>query len=633
MRRAAITVMGAPVLAALLLGAAMIGCGSSVSAAGVSRGNAHYFVFEDDGAGSIIPVFHRLVRLSTPPVSLTPSQAADRLALRDRLVAHRGVQLEAPGGAVVYRDVVDTPAWLRGEFASNGSGATIDGHVLAITKHTFVVRVPVVAGAKLRISGHGAPDATFDVDQLAANPALAPGVATVAPPPPLNSANRVDMLILGDGYTAGQASNFAADASSLMNTFFNLTPYAEYRNYVNVTTLFTPSPASGADHPPYNAGCVAGDPSCCGDSAMQSDPLAGTFVSTAFDAAFCTQNIHRLLTVNTANVYAAAAAAPDWDVIMVLVNDDTYGGSGGEVSVVSMHAASANIAQHEYGHVFTRLADEYNSAYPGFPPCSDVNGALPACERNVTDETSRTRIKWGAWILGSTPLPTPSGDALFATAVGLFQGARYLSSGMYRPGDNCLMRSLGQPFCQVASEAYVLRLYQGGWGVPVNGIDTIEPGSESPPPSVVQQPVPSSVTFSVSLLQPVGAPPLDVNWSVNGTAVPGEHSNSFSYTPPGTGNYDVRIDVGDTTSLVNAATSGSASLVHHRDWTLHVGVAGVGGIAEQPDVTALPATVASPGRDYTVYILGAAVALGAAAAGAVGWRKQGKRALADAGRS
>ncbi|MBI5283720.1 MAG: hypothetical protein HY874_01370 [Chloroflexi bacterium] len=48
----------------------------------------------------------------------------------------------------------------------------------------------------------------------------------------------------------------------------------------------------------------------------------------------------------------------------------------------------------------------------------------------------------------------------------------------------------------------------------------------------------------------------------------------------------------------------------------------VGGIAEQPDVTALPSAAASSGRNHARYILGAAVALIVAAAGAAGWRKR-----------
>jgi hypothetical protein len=47
----------------------------------------------------------------------------------------------------------------------------------------------------------------------------------------------------------------------------------------------------------------------------------------------------------------------------------------------------------------------------------------------------------------------------------------------------------------------------------------------------------------------------------------------------------------------------------------------VGGIAEQPDLTALSSAAESPGRNYTLYILGSAAAFLMAAAGAASWRK------------
>ncbi len=53
----------------------------------------------------------------------------------------------------------------------------------------------------------------------------------------------------------------------------------------------------------------------------------------------------------------------------------------------------------------------------------------------------------------------------------------------------------------------------------------------------------------------------------------------------------------------------------------------VGGIAEQPDVTALPSAAASSGREYTPYVLGAAVALFVAAVGVAGWYVRRKRAV------
>ena len=132
---------------------------------------------------------------------------------------------------------------------------------------------------------------------------------------------------------------------------------------------------------------------------MQSDPLRGTFVDTAFDGAYCSTNTHRQVTVSRPKVLAAAAASPDWDEILMVVNDTTYGGSGGSFSVVSTNVNAVDVARHEFGHTFSRLADEYTSPYPGFPACSDLAGP-DACEANVTDQTSRAPSQVGG--LGPT---------------------------------------------------------------------------------------------------------------------------------------------------------------------------------------------------------------------------------------
>jgi len=590
----------------------------------------HYIVFQAGRDGVVRPLYHRFVHLAAPLASLTPKEVAARLMLPDRDVDRLTVRLETGVGGVVYENVVDTPRWLRGEFHGRGPDAQIEGHIFPLDPTTFVVRVPAIAGTRLHLQGGLAGvDATFDPAALAADAGLplaglVPDTTVMSAPPASTSGNRVDLLIMGDGYTAAQATKFATDAAGVANEFFNISPYAEYRNYVNTNTLFTASAQSGADHPPYVPSCSPGDPTCCGDPLMQSDPLAGTFVNTAFDAAYCKSNIHRLLTVYGPKVLAAAAAVPDWDKILVIVNDTTYGGSGGTMSVISLHSAAPDIAQHEYGHTFTRLADEYESPYPGYPACSDVSG--PACEVNVTDRTDRALIKWAPWILPETPLPTPEDDPLYGSAVGLFEGARYLTTGMYRSGDNCMMRSLARPFCQVPSQAYVLRLYDGGWGVPASGIDTIEPGSESPYPGNVVASFPGSITFRVDLLQPVGGPPLGIAWYVNGVPDPTAHSSSYTFVPSGPGNFQVRLEVTDETPLVHSAMAGT-SLQSSRAWNVMVGptpAPAVGGIAELPDIAQGPIDGAastadssdvSP-RDYAVVAGGIAAAALAATAGA-----------------
>ncbi len=129
------------------------------------------------------------------------------------------------------------------------------------------------------------------------------------------------------------------------------------------------------------------------------------------------------------------------------------------------------------------------------------------------------------------------------------------------------------PFCAICSQEFVLRLYRGGWGVPAAGIDTIEPGSESPAPGVVSLSFPASRTFSVSLLQPAGGPALVVGWAVNGVPVPGATAASYTFTPPAPGQYQVLLTVRDATPLVQPAMAGS-SLVHTRTWTVNVGPLG-----------------------------------------------------------
>ena len=439
---------------------------------------ARYVVFEIDADGAVRPQMHRMVELSSAWRSLTPGEVASRLARPTRDVEQVHVRMFDDGGALAFEDVVAVPRWTRAELpvSEDAPDAEIDGRLPLNGKRAFVVRVPMAERSWLALSvgregrsprAAAFRDAEFDLDALAADASLP--LARFAPEMELrsaaaaNSGNRVDVLIMGDGYASGEHAKFDADAANLISNFFSITPYSTYRNFVNTATLFTASTQSGADHPPFSASCASTPfPSCCADPTAQTDAKAGTFVTTAFDATFCSSNIHRLLVVDNAKVLAAAAASPDWDQIFVIVNDTTYGGGGGSLSTVSTNPTALSIAQHEYGHSFTELTDEYQTPFPGFPACSDMTS--PACEPNVTDQQDRASIKWNDWIAAATPLPTPA-TAQYNSAVGLFEGARFLSTGMFRPRQNCLMRALGQPFCEICRQEYVFQLYRGGWGV------------------------------------------------------------------------------------------------------------------------------------------------------------------------
>lgn len=521
--------------------------------------SAHYVVFKLSATGDLIPQFYKQVLLAAPVQGKTAEQLLALRRERRQGAEMLEFQLIDSSGHPVFQDAVWLPLWIRGEFHHEPQAGTawdIDPHFFRDPEPVFVLRLPVIQGASLVFPGK--PGQRFALDRMADLVAGAPEpglLSSTATPigPTGNPANRVDMLVMGDGYRSAEATKFTTDATNLVNQFFSITPYAEYRNFVNVSLLFTPSAESEADHPPYESSCGPGDdPTCCSDSKMQADSRKGQFVSTVFNGRYCAFQIHRLAVVDNSLVYMAAASVPDWDVILVLLNDPTYGGSGGAIPVSSTHPQATDIARHEYGHSFTLLADEYETPFPGYPLCSDIFG--PACEPNVTDHTMRELIKWLPWIPAAVPVPTPESNP-YLTGEGLFEGARYRASGMYRHTHReCLMNLLGKPFGAVCRQAYVLRLYQGGWGNPSSGIELIEPGTASPISSTVN--FFTSRTFSIGVLRPIGGAP-SVQWYVNRSAVAGATGSSFLFAPAALGTYEVAVRLRDTTPLVNAIMGGT----------------------------------------------------------------------------
>ena len=491
-------------IAAALLAAATAGAAAPPRPAGVP---SRYLVVERDSGGAWRTLWQTRVRLAA--ALDRGGTAASDSPEGEPLVA----TVRSAGGGILATRTAHPPRWLRGEFA--GAGGVIEGFLSPLESAHVALRVPAGDDDRLELrSGDRAPVAVpgeiageLDgvAETLRAAAEVAPIRITGSP------ANRLDVVIVGEGYTAALQAAFVADAHALAEKLLATSPYAEYRDFLNVAALFVPSPEEGADHPPYRSGCATGDPTCCADADAQQDPRAGTYAATAFDATFCTLGIHRLLTVNVAKVLVAASVVPDWDILLVLVNDPVYGGSGGQLPVTSVEARAPEIARHELGHSFALLADEYDTPFPGYPACSDLAGP-PPCEPNVTDVLQRDAVKWLPWVRPETPIPTPASDPAFAAVVGLFEGARYLAAGMFRPRLRCQMRLLGRPFCEVCREAFVERLYRGGWGVPAAGIDLIDPGSERPPPGAVAATVGAPLELAVALLAPATDPALAVSW-------------------------------------------------------------------------------------------------------------------------
>ncbi|MCA9434514.1 MAG: hypothetical protein H6751_01370 [Candidatus Omnitrophica bacterium] len=251
--------------------------------------------------------------------------------------------------------------------------------------------------------------------------------------------NRFVLVFVGDGYTAGNLSSgdYDTDISNLLNSFETNNSWSVFFDGTNFYRVDVESNEEGADE---ERG--PGEP---------SPPPVDTY----FNTSFWTQGLERLLDSDTVGEMRAIMAADDlvgvgvWDQIVMVVNSDKYGGSGGDVVVTSVNPGAATaIMIHELGHSFVGLADEYTSPYPGYPPGDP--------EPNVDFDTFLPMIKWHVWIGRDTDLPTPDIPANDGV-VGAFEGARYLENGIYRPMRDCLMRTVSNPnFCKICNEAHIL---------------------------------------------------------------------------------------------------------------------------------------------------------------------------------
>lgn len=288
---------------------------------------------------------------------------------------------------------------------------------------------------------------------------------------------RINMVILGDGFTAGQQADFVADASNLVDYLFNKSPFNQYKNYFNVYAVKVISAESGVKHP--------------GTATDVTEPVfavsnPNNFLGTTFDV-----GVHRCVYSNTTNVVSSVLASnvPDFDIAFVLGNSPEYGGCGGTYAFVSNHPSASEIVVHELGHSFGKLADEYWFSGTGESP-------------NKTKNNNAATNKWKNWI--------------GINNVGIFPYTE--SPTWFRPHQNCEMRFLDREFCSVCKQQLVERVH-----TLQNPIDSFTPTNSS----AINLTGP--ITFSVNEILPVPNT-LANTWSVNGTAI-SETSNVATLSP------------------------------------------------------------------------------------------------------
>jgi hypothetical protein len=349
------------------------------------------------------------------------------------------------------------------------------------------------------------------------------------------SSNRVDLVVLGDGYTAAEMDKFAADVETFVLAVFSVEPFKEYASYFNVLRVDVVSRESGADK-----------------------PASGLYKATALDATYYCGQIQRTVCVSTSKVSDALSrsgvGADQRDMILVLVNDPEYGGSGGAVGVASTHPSCIELILHEEGHSFGLLADEYDTTPP-----TCVNGVEPS-EPNATRVTDRTKIKWNAgggpptgWIDPVTAVPT---IGLTTPGIpGLYEGARYCVSGLYRPTYNSLMRALSRNYEPINTEQLIKRIYN--W---VSGLE-----ASSPAEANVSLASGETRTFQVATPKPASHD-LDIAWTMDGVRVGAGPKHTVESSGRVFGSHELKAEVHDPTTRVRSDPA--AALTDVRTWTV-----------------------------------------------------------------
>ena len=312
-----------------------------------------------------------------------------------------------------------------------------------------------------------------------------------SPPPPAGElialqrtgdpAVKVDLLLLGDGYTARERGKFEKDARRLMEVLFSASPFKERRDDFNVWALCPPAAQSGISRP--SLGIHRRSPVGATYDAFGSERYVLSFDNRAFRD--------------------LASHAP-YDVVEIVANSGTYGG-GGIFNLYGTVAADSRwapyILVHEFAHHLAGLADEYFTS----PTAYESKAERPEpWEGNVTADPRHP--KWAALLTPGVPLPTPWDEAGFlewqkgiqerrkeiraerrpefemdahfaaekveatrrlsseryAGKVGVFEGANYESKGFFRSQTDCIMFTRDDvPFCAACRSAIdrILDLY------------------------------------------------------------------------------------------------------------------------------------------------------------------------------
>ena len=133
-------------------------------------------------------------------------------------------------------------------------------------------------------------------------------------------------------------SKFGKYAKKYILPLLETEPFSSLKENINIWVVATPSVDSGV-----------------------SNLIRNINKRTVYSAAFGVNCSERTLVVRDQKRTLKIASETPFDQILVLVNSETYGGTGSDIATFSVHEEAHYFIKHELAHSIGTLADEYSA--------------------------------------------------------------------------------------------------------------------------------------------------------------------------------------------------------------------------------------------------------------------------------
>ncbi len=227
------------------------------------------------------------------------------------------------------------------------------------------------------------------------------------------SSNRVDIVIMGDGFRLQDQNDFDDIAKTIPKLFKNHKFLGEYYSYHNF----------------LRANLSSKDQGVSGYGRTKDTALSG----------HVTGSVQGHVAVNTGRARQWLKEVPENDGLAICIVKAGSLGTG-DRGVATIGGRSDDTVIHEWGHAFAGLSDEYSSftGHRGAPR----NGV------NISTTKDPKQVPWAHWIEARCP------------GIGAYRGGDGRIKGVWRPtASGCAMQG-GVTFCRVCREAMLLEIYR-----------------------------------------------------------------------------------------------------------------------------------------------------------------------------